>query len=408
MSDPTSLALEPNPVVHEAQARVCTGPNQTRPLGATQGGPDPDDVLRIILDSAAGRHDDGPGASRAQMGAFFVGMTLRRSFPAKTAWSPAEQEAFRKHEAGFDALPDDVRFIMNPDRGLAPDGPDEASVIDALAVVLDGGHPSYEQTLAALDAVLNGNVREALSSALLIGQRMNRETDDEFRAYLDVVSPSGALPRLDLPDLLHMGEPYDGSKRAFRATVFIAAVLAAAGMPVVLHGSQDMPPKLGVTDQQILQALGARTDLPLDRAGALLQDPDVGFAFVSQAQYAPGLWGLRDLRTHIKKRPAFATTEKAQELYRAQRNHMTIGFFHSGYEGKLLRLMKARGLDSGFVIKGDEGTSHLGLAASKPSTPDRRAVNFVEGFRRRADGLSEVEQDIAPGAFGFDLSLIHI
>ena len=46
-------SLGPNADVLEAQARVCTGPHQTRPLGVKETDPiQPETILEIILKSA--------------------------------------------------------------------------------------------------------------------------------------------------------------------------------------------------------------------------------------------------------------------------------------------------------------------------------------------------------------------
>ena len=90
---------------------------------------------------------------------------------------------------------------------------------------------------------------------------------------------------------------------------------------------------------------------------------------MSQREYAPRAYALRHLRTHIAKRPPWATTEKAQQLFAgAAWNGMIAGFYHTGYEDKLLGLMQARGLDAGLVIKGEEGSSHYGLRLGSPRT----------------------------------------
>ena len=44
----------PNEEVLEAQARVCTGPHQSRPLGKKEGDPDPKRILGLIFASLKG------------------------------------------------------------------------------------------------------------------------------------------------------------------------------------------------------------------------------------------------------------------------------------------------------------------------------------------------------------------
>ena len=75
----------PNEEVLEAQARVCTGPHQSRPLGKKEGDPDPKRILELILASLKGDLPRAEQVSPAQMGAFFAAMSIRRTFGAQTA-----------------------------------------------------------------------------------------------------------------------------------------------------------------------------------------------------------------------------------------------------------------------------------------------------------------------------------
>ena len=250
--------------------------------------------------------------------------------------------------------------------------------------------------------MLAGAVRPSLMAAFLIGQRMNIENAEEVRAHLDSVLPSEEVSALQVEALTHFGQPFDGAARFFRPTLFVAAVRAALGRATVLHGVAEMPPKRGVTEEGVLAALGARVDLSLATAARCIEDPAVGFAYVSQREYAPRAYALRHLRTHIAKRPPWATTEKAQQLFAgATWNGMIAGFYHAGYEDKLLGLMQARGLDAGLVIKGEEGSSHYGLRLGKPSDARRKAINYVQGFRRVGGALTTIACDVDPREYGF-------
>lgn len=368
----------PNREVLEAQARVCTGPHQSRPLGISADDPQPDRILALVFQSLRGAEPDGECVSRAQMGAFFAAMCIRRTFGQKTGWSDAERAAFGHAHCELADMPPSLRFVFDGDGDMTvADG--EERVVDALRHVLKGRHISYEETRSALRDILDGRVRAEWAAAFLIGQRMNVEDDEEVRAYLDAVLPAEAVLSANAPSLTHLGEPFDGALRYFRPTLFVAAVRAALGRPTVLHGVDCMPPKEGVTEEQILRALGARVDLSLRGGVGLLEE--LGMVYVSQRAYAPGAYALRALRAHIQKRPPWATTEKAQQLYRCSgRNCAVLGFYHSGYERKLLDMLRARGCDAGLAIKGEEGSSHYGLRLGKPSDAERKAINYTEGF----------------------------
>ena len=71
-------------------------------------------------------------------------------------------------------------------------GTSEMRLVGVLREVLAGGHLGFEEVQGCLKDVLplklteDGTatgVSESLLSALLIGQRMNRETDRELKAY---------------------------------------------------------------------------------------------------------------------------------------------------------------------------------------------------------------------------------
>lgn len=142
--------------------------------------------------------------SKAQMGAFFAAMTIRaNSFPEATQWSEGERHAMNRFwPLLVRALPSDVIFLADPEgsimgtgNSIGPlytgNGTTEMRLVGALREVLAGGHLGYEEVQGILNDVLplkaedeiSAGVSQSLLSAFLIGQRMNRETDCELKAY---------------------------------------------------------------------------------------------------------------------------------------------------------------------------------------------------------------------------------
>jgi anthranilate phosphoribosyltransferase len=395
----------PNLDLLEAQARVCTGPHQTRPLGKkSSDGPQPDAILKTILKSLEGELAETETVSEAQMGSFFVAMTLRKYFPEATQWSQAEKAAFQKYQPTLlPRLPKEIQFLMNPELGYVPTNPTEAIVVTALEKILRAKHLSYTETRQMCEAILTDDVKPALKGAALIGQRMNRETYEEVRGYLDAYFGPEQVRPIDVDSLTHFGQPYDGATRYFRPTLFVAAVRAALGEPSLLHSVDMMPPKNGVTEEAILQALGAKTDLSLEQTAALITNKSVGFGYISQREYSPGAYGIRELRVHIKKRPPWAATEKAQQVFKSpSANYLVIGYYHPGYEEPLLNLAWDRGFQAALAVRGEEGTSHCTLRLGKPSTEDYMAVNYSQGFRNTNGMREDFTLDVDPQTFGFD------
>ncbi|PQM42522.1 uncharacterized protein Pyn_14014 [Prunus yedoensis var. nudiflora] len=422
---------KPNQTVLDAQARVCTGPTQTRPLGEDQAFK----VLDTIYRSVKGELIDEEQVSKSQLGAFFAAMAIRaNAFPEGTQWSEGESRAMNQFwPLLVRALPADVVFIADPEGSLmgtgssigpqfVGNGTREMRLVGVLREVLAGGHLGFEEVQGVLRDVLplksmedgtSTGVSEALLSALLIGQRMNRETDRELKAYcLAFDDELGATPIADVKSLTHYGEPYDGNTRFFRSTLFVAAVRSCYAESSLLHGVEWMPPKGGVTEEQMLKFMGANTSLTPLQAKMLLEDDKIGFAYISQREACPSLYSLVKLREHIKKRPPLATTEKVQQFVKARgKEAIVTGFYHEGYEEPLLMLMKRRGVNSGLVVKGEEGALSMTTRLRSVNSSKGIPVNYCSGFRSlsmasacEVDGVSRESFSLEVNArdYGFE------
>lgn len=156
------------------------------------------------MNSAKGELKDEEQVSRAQLGAFFAAMTIRaNAFPEPTQWSEGERCAMNHYWSQLvRALPPDIIFIADPEGSIMGAGssigprfggsiPSNMRLVGALREVLAGGHLGYEEVQGVLkdvlplklDGLASHSVSESLLSAFLIGQRMNRETDRELKAY---------------------------------------------------------------------------------------------------------------------------------------------------------------------------------------------------------------------------------
>ncbi|XP_073143006.1 uncharacterized protein [Henckelia pumila] len=418
----------PNQTVLDAQTKVCTGPTQTKPLSEEQAFK----VLDTILKSVKGELKDEEAVSNAQIGAFFAAMTIRaNAFPEPTQWSEGERRAMTYYWPDLvRVLPPDIIFLADPDgsnmgisSSIGPrfvgNGTSEMRLVGALREVLAGGHLGYEEVQGVLKEVLPFSVEDkisdpvskALLSAFLIGQRMNRETDRELKAYcLAFDDELGPAPIADVKSLTHYGEPYDGNTRYFRSTLFVAAVRSCYGESCLLHGVDWMPPKGGITEEQMLKFMGASTCLTPVQAKKLIEDEDIGFAYLSLREARPSLSSLIGLREHIKKRPPLATTEKVQQFVRASgKEAIVAGFYHEGYEESLLMLMRRRGVHSGLVVKGEEGALSMTTRLRSPNASKGLPVNYCSGFRslsmRHAiDGVSRESFNTVVNAedYGFE------
>jgi anthranilate phosphoribosyltransferase len=248
---------------------------------------------------------------------------------------------------------------MAPATDIASLSPDDrmASYVKRIATGPEmSKNLSREEARDGMLLVLRRAVDPVRSGVFLVALRMKRETDDENLGVLAALRETTHPATADVPDLVDLGDPYDGFARHLPASPFLPAVLAACGVPTVSHGCVSMGPKYGVTHHQILKAAGLRVDLTPEEAASRIADPTIGWAYVDQAQFQPDLHGLSELRRLIIKRPCISTWEKLCGPVRARgRNHLIVGYVHPGYERPITLAGRDVGYASTLVVRGMEG-----------------------------------------------------
>lgn len=255
-----------------------------------------------------------------------------------------------------------------------------------------------EDAHAGLRLVLKGVVDPVQAAIFLIALRMKRETDDEYAGLLDALRDETESAVAAVDDLVDLGEPYGGGSRSVPMAAFVPPVLAACGVPTVIHGVHSMGPKHGVTPRQVLAAAGLPVDHQPGAAAARLADPAIGWAYIDQRAFSPALHGLMDLRERMIKRTALTTLERLLGPVRARgRTHLVIGYVHQAYPRIYRLLAQEAGFDSALVIRGIEG----GII---PSLRGQARVHRLAADAREeaADGGP---RDFAPADFGLKAAL---
>lgn len=220
---------------------------------------------------------------------------------------------------------------------------------------------SREEAAEAMKLMLVQSATPAQIGAFLIAHRIKRPTGAELAGMLDTYAQLG--PQLQ-PVVSHsrspviLGVAYDGRSRTAPLAPIVALIMTAAGIPVILHGSDRMPTKYGVPLIEIWQAWGIDwSKIELDRVQSIFASTGLGFI------YTPTLFplaaGLTPYRDQIGKRPPLATLELMWCPY-AGDAHLIFGYVHPPTEQMALVAATLRDTPHQITtVKGLEGSVDL-------------------------------------------------
>jgi len=234
------------------------------------------------------------------------------------------------------------------------------ALADAIRKVATGPHLSkdlsQDEAYAATLEILNGEAEPVRAAIFFIAMRMKRETNEENLGILQALQAITVQQHTEVDDLLIFADPYNGFNRHCPVTAFLPAVLAASGLATISQGVFEMGPKFGVTHAQVLTLAGYNIEQTVADANQAVNQSQIGWAYVDQAQASSKLFALQELRTQMIKRPSLATLEKMiMPLKAKHRTHLAIGFVHKEYPAILAWLADAFGYDSAFIARGLEG-----------------------------------------------------
>ena len=231
--------------------------------------------------------------------------------------------------------------------------------------------PEYSKNLDFQEAyesgktLLRDDVDPVQIAVFLIAMRMKRETDDENAGILQAVLDNMNNITASVETLIDIGEPYNGYTRCLPMSPFLPAVLAACGVPTVIHGLESVGPKYGATAHKILRQAGKDTNL--DKETAVAQLETAGWTYIDQSQFCPALYSLLDLRNRIVKRSILNTIEVLTGPIRAQSDtHLLTGYVHKAYPPAYAYLARRSGFASAAIVRGSEG----GIMASLRHTAE--------------------------------------
>ncbi|WP_165763706.1 anthranilate phosphoribosyltransferase [Halalkalibacter urbisdiaboli] len=213
---------------------------------------------------------------------------------------------------------------------------------------------TYEEAYEAAMDITEGKASSAQIAAFLIAERMKEEAPEELLAFIHAFHEKTNHLNAPIKGMLDCAGPYVG-RNSFVATIPVALLLSAIGIPVFLHSSDSLPPKYGSTIKAILEQLGIETMASVEGIERSLSTVQLGFA--DTEFHCRPLASLREIREEIGVRSLLNTVEKLIRV--AQGEAVVLGVFHKTAINNLIPVVRKLPYKQMFIVQGIEGSEDI-------------------------------------------------
>ncbi len=153
-----------------------------------------------------------------------------------------------------------------------------AALHHAIRQLAAGESLTRDEAAEAFGAVMRGEGSDVHVSALLMGLRVKGESPDELAGVASALRETMIVLADQDPDaLVDTCGTGGGTLTTFNISTAAALVAAGAGVRVAKHGNRSFTSKSGSAD--VLEALGVRIDLPVERMREVLDQAGIVFMF---------------------------------------------------------------------------------------------------------------------------------
>jgi anthranilate phosphoribosyltransferase len=251
-----------------------------------------------------------------------------------------------------------------------------------------GARPlTREQAADLMGQVLDGTVTDLEIGAFCLAMRIKGETTEEMAGFLDATHARlRLLPPSDKP--LVVLPSYNGARKLPVLTPLLAALVARAGLPVLIHGTATESSRVFVP--HVLEAMGVA---PLDEVRRIGSGEA---AYVPTELLCPGLKRLLDVRRVVGLRNSAHSLVKLMNPG-AGPAVIVSSYTHPEYAVSMAAVFETMGATA-LLLRGTEGE----VVADARRLPQMdgfiagRRVALEEGRKGTLTDLPDLPKDISP------------
>ncbi len=198
---------------------------------------------------------------------------------------------------------------------------------------------------------MSGNATPAQLGAFIVGLRTKGETAAELAGMVDGMLEAAVTVGFDQPVVDIVGTGGDGFG-TFNISTTASFIAAGAGVLVAKHGNRAVSSPTGSAD--LLEALGF--NLELDPEATKRMVLETGFGFFFAPRYHPAMRFVAPTRRELGVRTVF---NFLGPLCNPGGARMCVGVSDAGLARLMIEVLRARGVDRGFVVYGEDGMDEI-------------------------------------------------
>ena len=230
---------------------------------------------------------------------------------------------------------------------------------EALQRTIEHREIFHDEMVDLMRQVMRGEVSPAMTSAILTGLRVKKETVGEIAAAASVMrelsNKVDVADRSGLVDIVGTGGDGSHTFNISTASMFVAA---AAGARVAKHGNRSVSSKSGSAD--VLEALGVQIELQPAQVAQSIAETGVGFMFAPI--HHPAMKAVAPVRREMGVRTIFNILGPLTNP--ADAPSVLMGVFHPDLVGIQARVLRELGAERALVVWGRDDMDELSLGAA--------------------------------------------
>lgn len=247
---------------------------------------------------------------------------------------------------------------------------------DTIRRVVEGNELTLEQSTAAMDAIMSGEVAGSQIAALATALRMKGETVAEIAGFASAMREHSLKVQTDsvtrpLLDTCGTGGDHSNS---FNISTTATFAIAAAGIRIAKHGNRAASSLCGSAD--LLEGLGVEVELGAGEVARSIDEVGLGFMFAPA--FHPAMRFVGPTRREIGIRTVFNVLGPLTNP--AGAGHQLIGVGHPGIARKLAEVLALLGSTRAVLVHSEEGLDEVGISGASAITEWNRVTGAITEY----------------------------